>query len=226
MTPAAHNFAKQMTWTWTDAEAVIKQAADRMKHSHDLHTHPLHQYNEGDKVYLETTNLKTDQPMKKLDDKHFGPFKVKCCISASAYQLELPKSWPTIHPIFNEAYLTPFKTPQFETQKNHCHHHPSLWKENQSMKWKRFSIPITIVNNFNTWLNRKATWEKCNNGFHGLIYKMPKNRLMNSIRNTLINLIQIITFALLHSPILVYMMNKPTHTVLGSMSQLPHHPMM
>ena len=88
-----------------------------MKKSYNKHVRPNKEYSKGDKVYLETTNLKTDRPAKKLDDKHFGPFDVIEKVGASAYKLKLPDTWPAIHPTFHNSYLTPFRPSQFEQQQ-------------------------------------------------------------------------------------------------------------
>ncbi len=42
--------------------------------------------------------------MKKLNDKHFGPFKVIKKVGASFYKLQIPCTWKSIHPVFNKAH--------------------------------------------------------------------------------------------------------------------------
>ena len=62
----------------------------------------------GDKVWLKTTNFKTQRPSKKLDAKRVGPFKVERKINDQAYRLSLPASmkiWPTFH----VSLLDPYK---------------------------------------------------------------------------------------------------------------------
>ena len=68
----------------------------------------------GDKVYLNTKNIKTKRPTKKLDWKNFGPFKIIECIGTHAYRLELPPQWK-IHNVFHVNLLSkahPDKYPQ------------------------------------------------------------------------------------------------------------------
>ncbi len=73
-------------------------------------------YKEGNKVWLEGTNISTDRPMKKLNDNRFGPFKVIKKVGTSSYKLQIPYTWKSIHPVFNEALLTPYHEPQFLTE--------------------------------------------------------------------------------------------------------------
>jgi Chromo (CHRromatin Organisation MOdifier) domain len=67
---------------------------------------------------LEGTNITTDRPIKKLDDKRHGPFTVVKKVGASSYKLKLPATWKKIHPVFNEVFLTPFTPPQYASQKH------------------------------------------------------------------------------------------------------------
>ena len=101
-----------------EAEAALRQAAERMKDQYDKHARPSIEYSPGDKVYLESTNLKTNRPSKKLDDKRLGPFEVVKKVGPAAYKLKLPSTWPAIRPQFNEQYLSPYKPAQYRNQQN------------------------------------------------------------------------------------------------------------
>src|SRR6202030_1151265 len=114
---AAMQFAEKMKRLHADAAAGLRQATDKMKRSHNAHSAPAVQLNEGDQVYLEATSHKTGRPSKKRDDKRFGPFKVKKKVGAAAYELDLPENWPAIHPVFHESLLTLFKPAAFRKQK-------------------------------------------------------------------------------------------------------------
>jgi hypothetical protein len=65
-------------------------------------------YKEGDLVWLEGKNLRTNQPTAKLAPRRHGPFKVKQVMSAVNYRLELPTQW-SIHPVFHIDLLTPYR---------------------------------------------------------------------------------------------------------------------
>ena len=47
----------------------------------------------GDMVWLDTRNMSSQQPSKKLGNKSEGPFKVSKIISPHATELEIPESW-------------------------------------------------------------------------------------------------------------------------------------
>jgi hypothetical protein len=68
-------------------------------------------------VYLESTNISTEQPSRKLEDRRYGPFPIKRKIGESAYELALPITWRGVHPVFNESLLTPFRPPKFPSQQ-------------------------------------------------------------------------------------------------------------
>ena len=55
------------------------------------------EFNVGDKVWLLSTNIRTERPSKKLDWKRLGPFSITKRIGTQAYQLGLPKSMLFYH---------------------------------------------------------------------------------------------------------------------------------
>jgi hypothetical protein len=68
-----------------DTTSALRMANDQAKRQYDKHTGPSIEYNPGDQVYLEVTNIKMNRPSKKLDDKRFGPFKVLKKVKESSY---------------------------------------------------------------------------------------------------------------------------------------------
>ena len=62
------------------------------------------QLKEGDKVWLNTKNLKTKRPSRKLDYTKIGPFRIEAVVRPVNYQLELPKN-SKFHPIFHVSLL-------------------------------------------------------------------------------------------------------------------------
>ena len=69
-------------------------------------------YQQGELVWLEGQNLKTNQPTSKLATKRYGPFLVAQVLSPVTYRLMLPEQWK-IHPVFHVDLLTPYKETAF-----------------------------------------------------------------------------------------------------------------
>ena len=61
-----------------------------MKQFYDQTKGEFIQYKKGDKVWLKATNITTKHPMKKLDNKYLGLFKILEKIRKLAYRLKLP----------------------------------------------------------------------------------------------------------------------------------------
>ena len=82
------------------------------KNSREYHTNkgwmPAYDFKPGNKVYLNTWNLKMQQPSKKLNWKFTEWLIIKQKVSPYAYELELP-SGMKIHSVFHVSLLRPLK---------------------------------------------------------------------------------------------------------------------
>jgi Chromo (CHRromatin Organisation MOdifier) domain len=96
-----------------------------MKKYYDAHKSEAWVYDIGSKVWLEGTNITTLWPMKKFDDKRYGPFEVLAKVGPSSYRLKIPTTWH-VHPVFNEILLTLFQSPSFPSQQRIHPHPPAL----------------------------------------------------------------------------------------------------
>jgi hypothetical protein len=67
-----------------------------------------HEYQKGDRVWLEGKNLRTTHPTHKLREKRFGPFPIQEVLGKVNYRLELPGNWK-IHNVFHTSVLHPCK---------------------------------------------------------------------------------------------------------------------
>jgi len=70
---------------------------------------PARKYYEGQSVWLDSRNIKTNRPHKKLDWKFLGPYKITKVVSPYAYKLELPPS-VRVHDVFHVNLLRPAAT--------------------------------------------------------------------------------------------------------------------
>ena len=59
----------------------------------------------GDNVWLESKNIQSNWPSKKLDNKRYGPSRISKDIGSGVFQLELLEGW-IIHNMFNKDFLT------------------------------------------------------------------------------------------------------------------------
>ena len=79
----------------------------RQKENYDRQRKPDPNWISEDKVWLNTRNIWTRRPSKKLDNKKAGPFPILSKIGKSSYKLELPRSMK-IHSTFHISLLEPY----------------------------------------------------------------------------------------------------------------------
>jgi hypothetical protein len=113
---SAEEFAKRMEYVKTECQAALQHSKTLMKKFFDRHRNPAIEYSSGSKVWLESVNLQTGRPSRKLSDKRVGPFEVVEKVGRAAYRLKVPNHWKA-HPVFNEVLLTPYTPPEFPTQR-------------------------------------------------------------------------------------------------------------
>lgn len=114
---SAEQFAERMKKIREEAQAAIEAAHATMKRYYDHKRSNSQEFKVGDLVWLEGTNIKTDRPTKKLEDKRYGPFKILEKVGKSAYRLQLPSRWKALYPVQNEVSLWPYTPPSYPSQK-------------------------------------------------------------------------------------------------------------
>ena len=105
----ADTFATRME----DIQAMLQShmllaQADYEKHA-NRHRGTAPHYRESDLVWLDTQNLFTKRPCRKLENRRAGPYPVKKVISTYAVELVLPEDI-RVHPIFHVNLLEPAAT--------------------------------------------------------------------------------------------------------------------
>ena len=78
-----------MSKVWEEIEASLKMAAETMKQFYNQTKGESIQYEKGDKVWLEATNITTKCSMKKLDNRHLGPFEILEKVKKLVYHFKL-----------------------------------------------------------------------------------------------------------------------------------------
>ena len=66
---------------------------------------PAPVFRQDDMVFLDTRNMRTIRPMRKLDDRNAGPFRVIRAVRPRAYELDLPAEMQLRTRVFHTALL-------------------------------------------------------------------------------------------------------------------------
>jgi hypothetical protein len=102
----AENFSQHMQSITEYVRSEVKYAQARHEEQANRKRVPARRFSVDQYVWLDSRNIKTLRPQKKLDWKQLGPFRIKRIISSHAYELDLPASM-RIHPVFNVHLLRP-----------------------------------------------------------------------------------------------------------------------
>ena len=102
--PKAEELVSQLREISKETKAMIQLAQERYKEQADKNRVAEPEFAVGDKVWLNTSNITTDRPSKKLDWRWMGPYVIKKKVGRRAYELQLPPS-TKIHPVFHVSLL-------------------------------------------------------------------------------------------------------------------------
>ena len=95
-----------MTDALTEAKAALLKLKDEMAKYYDRRWTPAPDYQPGDKVYLDASDIHMTRPSQKLSHKRLGPFSIVRKVGNGAYRLRLLFSMSRVHPVFNVVKLT------------------------------------------------------------------------------------------------------------------------
>jgi hypothetical protein len=98
-----------------EARAAM-EANNDMMHSRGEQKKTKEDFKPGDSMWLEATNIHSNQSSWKLDNKRYGPFEVEEKVSDQSYCLKLPVTW-AIHNVFHSFLLTRSHQAEFDSQK-------------------------------------------------------------------------------------------------------------
>ena len=104
---SVNEFTERMRSTLEEVKSALAKSNDDMARYYDQRRVPAPEYQPGDKVYLDASNMSTTRPSRKLSHRRLGPFSIERKVGNSAYRLWLPAAMKHIHPIFNMVKLTP-----------------------------------------------------------------------------------------------------------------------
>lgn len=99
----ANEIADRFSKILDQLQALARQAQQKYEDNANTRRSDAPKFREGDLVYVDTRNMKTNRPIKKLDDKWAGPFEVLQCYPR-ACRVKLPKG-VRLFPVFHTALL-------------------------------------------------------------------------------------------------------------------------
>lgn len=82
----------------TRSQFIQEESANRSRE-------PTPAFAVGDEVWLDTRNIRTERPSRKLDHKRIGPYRIIEKIGSHAYRLQLPETMK-IHNVFHVSRLS------------------------------------------------------------------------------------------------------------------------
>ena len=101
-----NEFKERMEDTLNEAKAALVKSKDNMAKYYDWRRTPALEYQPGDRVYPDASNIHTTRPSWKLSHQRLGPFPIIRKVRNGAYHLCLPPSMSRLHPVFNIVKLT------------------------------------------------------------------------------------------------------------------------
>ena len=143
----AITYASELHYTHEQIMKRLEQSQLKMEKYENQKRRKGPQLKEGDKVYLNTKNLKTKKPNKKLDHVKDGPFRIKTAMGIVNYELELPAE-AKIHPVFHVSLLekAPDHVPvattfAYEPEEEEVYEVEKILQQNKDqylVKWKGY----------------------------------------------------------------------------------------
>ena len=106
-----------MDLTLVEAKSTLAKAKDDMVQYYNQHRTLALEYQVGDKVYLDASNICTTHPSQVLAHHYLSPFMIVWKVGWNAYRLCLPTSMSHLHPIFNVIKLLPTPSDPIPGQK-------------------------------------------------------------------------------------------------------------
>ena len=89
--PQVEEFVNELQKIWEQATNTMEEAQKNIKKQFDKKRRNPQELKVGDNMWLENKNIHSNQPLKKLDNKRYGPFRISKDIRSGSFELELPE---------------------------------------------------------------------------------------------------------------------------------------
>jgi len=86
-------------------EKSLEEAKDDMAWYYNQCQTPASQYQVGDQVFLDASDIRTTWPSQKLSHRYLRPYVIQRRVGRHSYRLQLPQSLSHLHPVFNTVKL-------------------------------------------------------------------------------------------------------------------------
>lgn len=110
-----HKDGIQFVQKMNDILDVLYDNLNATRNSQEQHANANRQphpaYRPGDEVYLDSRNITSARPVKKLDNKFYGPYQIEKVLDSHSYKLKLPDEFGKIHRTFHPSLLMPANQP-------------------------------------------------------------------------------------------------------------------
>jgi len=101
-----NEFTERMKSATEEAKSAICKAQENTTQYYNRRRTLAPVYKPGDRVYLDTSDIKTTRSSPKLSHRRLGPFEIESQVGLSAYYLKLPHGMRQLHPVFNVVKLS------------------------------------------------------------------------------------------------------------------------
>ena len=105
---SVEDFVSHLHQVQKDTEASLIKASEDMKKFYDRHRNKTPEFQVGDKVLLDSSDLAINRPSRKLMERYSGPFEITEKVGTHAYRLKLPLYWKNVHPVWNVSKIFPY----------------------------------------------------------------------------------------------------------------------
>jgi hypothetical protein len=97
---SVNKFVDRMAQGLEEAKAALTKAKDEYTMYYNRRREPAPVFTQGDRVWLDRSNIATNRPSSKLSHRCLGPFVIDKCVSQGAYCLIFPPQLRRLHPVF------------------------------------------------------------------------------------------------------------------------------
>ena len=103
-----NDFVDRVQQAESEAKAALTKAKNKQARYYNRRRTPAPTFKPGDKVWLDSSDIPTTRPSKKLSHPWIGPYPIIKAVPPMSYKLKLPTSLTRLHPVFPVVKLHPY----------------------------------------------------------------------------------------------------------------------